>query len=198
MMRRSTWIVLGVAVVLLAATLFWQRTRSNLETSTEATPASNEPKLEFGFAGAQVIEIVIQDSEGATVVLDRNADGFWELEQPEAEMTNSQTVENALSQLLAVNTVSRISSQTALSDLGLDPPAYRLLLRLDDGSEMVINVGKVTPTGSGYYVLTSSEDRALYVVGKYNLEMILNLIQIPPIMTPTPTSESPPQATATP
>jgi hypothetical protein len=198
MLRRSTWAILGLAVILVAATLIWQRTRDNREGTIEATPTAVD-QLKFEFDGAQVSEVVIQDAAGNTVVIARGSDGAWVLLQPGAESTDTQAVENALMQLLSASTVSRLSSQTPLADLGLNPPAYRILLSLEDGSELVVNVGKSTPTGSGYYVLTSSADRALYVVNKFSLETFLEMVQAPPILpTPTSTAEGAPESTATP
>lgn len=206
MLRRSTWVILILAVVLVAATIYWQRTRESRELTVEATPTAVGEQLEFGFSSAQVSEAVIQDAEGNTVVLERGADGAWAVVRPKVERTDSQKVENALMQFLQPQTVSEINAQTALSDLGLDPPAYLVLLRLDDGREVVVNIGKVTPTGSGYYVLNSGKGRGLFVVRTFNLEPFLNLITELPIATPTATPtesatatpEGEPEATATP
>jgi hypothetical protein len=185
-------VILIIAVVLVAATLYWQRTRESRETSLEATPTAVGEQLEFDFTSAQVSDAIIQDADGNSVILERGEDGSWILVQPEAEMTDSQKVENALTQFLDPQTVSQISGQTPLSDLGLDPPAYRILLGLEDGSEEGVNIGKVTPTGSGYYVLVSG--KGFFIIREFSLDQLLNLIIEPPVATPTAT----PTASSTP
>jgi len=197
MLRSSTVIIVVIALILLAATLFWQRTKTDQESVADSTPDSTS-QIDFGFESAEVVEIVIQDAERITLKFVRGEDGFWKFDRSESVITDSQAVDDALSQMLSLQTVTRISSDTPLQDLGLDPPVYRLLLRLEDGGEMVINVGKITPTGGGFYFLTSSVDRAILVVERYNLETLLNLIETPPILTPSPTVEPSAQGTSTP
>ncbi len=202
MMRRSTWVILIIAVVLVAAFVYWQRTRGSREPVVEEATPTAGAQLEFAFTSAQVSEAVLQDADGNTVVLERGSDGSWTLVRPKTNLTDSQAVENALMQFLEPQTVSQLGPETPLSDLGLKPPAYRILLRLDDDSKVVINIGKVTPTGSGYYVLNSGKGRSIFVVSKFNLEEFLGLITEPPIATPTatplPMPEGTPEATAAP
>jgi hypothetical protein len=63
----------------------------------------------------------------------------------------------------------------------------------------VVNVGKSTPTGSGYYVLDSGADRAIYVIGKFNIDAMTGLIYQPPVLpTATTMLEIAPETTPTP
>ena len=93
-------------------------------------------------------------------------------------------VESAVTQLLSLRTLSTMQQVPDLKAIGLDPPAYRILLTLSDGQQITINVGAATPTGSGYYVLVS--ERPLYVVNKYGIDAFLELVDSPPIQ-PLPT-----------
>lgn len=198
MLKRSTWVILIIALVLVAVLVFWQRTPGSREGQAEATPTTGA-QLEFDFTSAEVSEAVIQNAQGDTLILKRGSDGMWQLIQPEAEMTDSQVFEDALSQFLSPHTVSTISSSTALKDLGLEPAEYKIMLRLVDDREVVINVGKSTPTGSGYYVLNSGPNRSINIIGKFNIDTILDMIQEPPVLpTPTATIEGEPQPTVEP
>lgn len=191
MVRRNTWIVLLIAIGLLAITLFWQRTKQSREgdEEVEVIPTqSSKSLITLGDSG--VTGITIQDSDGNTVILERDADSLWGLVFPEAETTDSERVESALTQLLTVKSVASLSSSTPLQDLGLDNPNYRIVLQLENGGQIVINVGKATAINNGYYVLVSDRDRAIYVAGKFNLDEIIGLLDTPPIApTPSPTVE---------
>ena len=62
------------------------------------------------------------------------------------------------------------------------------------GGTMIVQVGDITPTNSGYYV--RKEDGSILVISKYGMESLLNLILYPPYEeTPTP---SPIPSTETP
>jgi hypothetical protein len=87
----------------------------------------------------------------------------------------------------------------------LEPSAYQIVFYLDDGRQILLNIGKETPTGSGYYVLTS--DRKLLIVSKFSLDNLIGYLKKPPLLatvTPTPSSSTPavetsqPSATASP
>jgi hypothetical protein len=89
-------------------------------------------------------------------------------------------------QLASLYTVSRLMEIPQMSAMGLEPPAYRLLVITTDGKQSVVSVGSMTPTQSGYYVLSS--DRNVYIVSKAALDPVLQLIDTPPVMpTPSPT-----------
>ena len=187
MLRRSTVVILVIAIILVVAFVFWQQTRGNRESTAEATPTLGV-QLNFDFSSSEVVEMIVQDRDLNTLTLERE-DGEWKLVRPASDRTDSQAVENAITQLLALRTVSTISSQTPLEDLGLTPPGYIILLRLADGSKVVLNVGDKTPTGSGYYVLSGGANRAIYVIGQFNIDTVLDMIQNPPILpeeTPSP------------
>jgi hypothetical protein len=127
------------------------------------------------------------------VELGRDAQGVWALLYPKAEATDVGAVESAVSQLLSLSVLSDLDEAPSLEAAGLEKPAYRLLIKLDDGSQELMSVGKLTPTGSGYYVLAGN--RGLFLVSKYSLEPFLNLVENPPIQpTPTPAEAATPEA----
>jgi hypothetical protein len=63
----------------------------------------------------------------------------------------------------------------------------------------VLNIGNVTPTGAGYYVLVSQQ--GMSIASKYSLEPILKLLDNPPVKlpdTPSPSDQNLPGAILTP
>jgi hypothetical protein len=184
MIRRTTWIILAIFVILLAGTLIWPRIKK--APKAEATPTtgvSNE--MLFNLGGGTIKALTIQDDQGKTVDLVKNDDQTWSLKLPEAGPADSTTVDSALSQLVTSRTLASPSSVTNLVDFGLEPPRYKFLIVLDNDKQIIVNVGKATPNGSGYYVLTSDQ-RILYVVNKQGLEPVIALLTTPPL-APTPT-----------
>ncbi|MFC1878617.1 DUF4340 domain-containing protein [Chloroflexota bacterium] len=192
MIRRNTWILVVVFALLVAATLFWQRTKGRDDSLTgEVTPLAVDP-LVADLGEASVVGVTLQDVERNTIKLELGDDGEWHLLMPAAP-ADSSAIGATLSQLNGMTALTTLSSSTPLADLGLSPPQKLLVLDLDSGSQFILNIGKATPTGSGYYVLSNASDRKLYVVKKVSLDSILNWLESPPILPPTPmpTAEAP-------
>ena len=182
MIRRSTWVVLVIFAIVLAAAIFWQRAKKS--APVEATPTASSQLL-FDQAGSEIQKVTIQNADGEMVVLERGLDNTWILTVPQTEATDKTTVETAISQLLSSRIVSTLSGDLPLADLGLKPPAYKIAVDFKDGQQSVLYVGKPTSISSGYYVFTGGGDR--YVVSKSNLDAVLQLSITPPILvTPTP------------
>jgi len=194
MIRRNTWIALVIFAVLLAATLYWQQTRgSRVEQPEEDT--SQESSVVFDVGGAQVVGVTVQGSAGKTLRLVKDSESNWRMTVPVENAAENSAVETAITQLLGSTTSTYLSSTTPLEDLGLAVPDKYIVLDLEDGRQVIINIGKITPTGSGYYVLTS--DRKIVVVSTYSLDTVFKLLENPPIQ-PTPTPEVVPEITPTP
>ena len=186
MVRRNTLIVVVVFAVLLAATLFWQRTKGREDSlAGEPTPMAVNP-LVIDIGEMSVTGITLQDAGRNTIKLALGDDGQWQLLIPNAP-ADSSAVDAAITQLRSLTAVTTLSSSTPLADLGLSPAQYVLVLDLDDGGQYILNIGKVTPTGSGYYVLSNASDRGLHVARKAGLDTIINWLETPPVLPPTPT-----------
>jgi hypothetical protein len=187
MIRRSTFILLLVFIVLLAGVAFWQRTKGSEEI--EGTPTAVQEYL-FEING-QITALKITSAEGKVVELSRNDNGEWELIQPENEETDSTTAESTISRLSALRVLTKLETETQdsidLSAVGLDKPSYELSITLDDGSIILTKIGNITPTDSGYYV--SGSGRGILIVDKYGMQSIIDMLDNPPIM-PTPTMDT--------
>ena len=184
MIRRSTLVLLVVFAALVAGAIFWQRSQDKKSPSeATATPGS---QLLFDFKG-NITGLRLERTSGGMLELGRDAQGTWTLIYPKAEATDISAVQGAVSQLISMSVLSTLEEGPTMEAAGLATPAYRLLISLDDGSQVVMNVGNVTPTGAGYYVLVSQQ--GMSIVSKYSLEPFLKLLDNPPVMLPaTPTA----------
>jgi hypothetical protein len=181
MMRRTTWIILAIFIALLAVAWYMQRSQ---EDAVEPTPTPASIDL-FDFEGTQVTSLSLSDDQGNIMVISRNEGGMWELVEPPLPQTDVGAVDAAVTSLASTRVVSTLTSIPPLDAMGLDPPVYKLLIVLDDGEQLIVNVGKAAPTGRGYYLLTS--DRSVFVVSKSGIDALVTLLENPPILaTPQP------------
>ena len=74
---------------------------------------------------------------------------------------------------------------TRAPEFGLEPAQLIARFSLNDGKVETIKVGSKTPTSSGYYVLREG-DPALYLAFVNVPEALENLINQPPLATPSP------------
>jgi hypothetical protein len=196
MIRRSTLVLLVLFVTLAAGAIYWQRSQDKKGTSNAtATPGS---QLLFSFK-ENISGLRLERGSGGILELGRDDQGAWTLIYPKADATDVAAVEGAVSQLISTPVISTLEEGPSMEEAGLATPAYRLLISLDDGSQVVLNIGNVTPTGAGYYVLVSQQ--GMSIASKYSLEPILKLLDNPPVKlpdTPSPSDQNLPGAILTP
>jgi len=192
MIRRNTAIVFGLFILLLAGTLYWQKTMTSSD-SAETTATTPEDLL-LNIDEASLKAISIQDVNNQRVSLRRSDDDKWVIIYPQAEATDEAEVTSAISQFMNVRITSRPQTIPDLETVGLDPAAYTILMETEGGEQVLINVGNLTPTEGGYYVLT--QDRVIYVASKFGLDSLIKFLENPPILvTPTPSATATPEAT---
>jgi hypothetical protein len=180
MVRRSTGILFVVFVVLLLGVLFWQQTKQSEES--KITPTAVQEYL-FDF-DAEITNLIIESPDGKVVEMARDKDGQWALLQPENEDVDISRAETTSTQLMVLRVLAKFDQEVPeKSAVGLDKPSYVITFTLNDGSNIVVHIGDATPTDSGFYV--NVDGRGVFVVEKYGLQTILDLVESPPIM-PTP------------
>lgn len=190
MIRRSTWVVLLVFAVLLAVGFFWQRSQDQKLSEATPTPAeTTEKQFLFDIAG-EVSSLRIEHVGEKSIELVKDENGQWGVAGSPDTAIDSASIEAAVGQLSTMPLVSTLQNIPQLQDLGLEPPAYRVLVIQKDGTQSMASVGNPAPTGSGYYVLTS--DRRVYIVNEFSLQAILDLVDQPlPAPYPQPGGETP-------
>lgn len=183
MIRRNTWIVLLLFVVVAALAFYLQQNKP--EENALATPTA-VPAFLLDVSESSIVGLTVQSADGKQLRLERLSSGEWSLIEPAAEATDTNTAQAAVVQLATVKVVSSPGSLPGLDALNLATATYKILLDLLDGSQIVIDVGKETPTGSGYYVLVSNSNQVV-VAGKSGLDAVIQLLDNPPALaTATP------------
>jgi hypothetical protein len=133
---------------------------------------------------AAIASLMISDNASGKIVrVARDATGQWALVEPKAEYTDISSVVAAVTQLTSLKVTSSISTTENLAEYGLDQPAYTITVNVNDGGQLLAQVGSATATSSGYYVLVPGG--VPQIVAKYGLDAVLKLLSNPPIATPT-------------
>ena len=187
-MRRSTVIYLVLfAIVLGAAYYFNNRQKSaDLETPTETAAP-----IEYLFTSADGLptRIRIASKAGDVVEVARNAENAWALILPEEAAADQGSVEAAATQVTTMRILERVPNLTP-DVVGLDDPEYTMSLQFTSGVERNIEIGVITPTGSGYYV--RGEDNEIVIVSNSAVDSLLGLLtNLPFAPTETPPPASP-------
>ena len=82
MIRRSTWIILGVFLVLVVAVLIWQRVQENQQAQITPTAAVS---YFFDLGDKTIRGISITGPASQSVSATKNADGSWTLTEPSGQ-----------------------------------------------------------------------------------------------------------------
>jgi hypothetical protein len=212
MLQRSTWIVLGIFALLVLGVFLWQRF-GKVDEPVEPTPTVtvvNEMVYDLGeqsIAGFNIVGV-----DGLSISFERDPVSItWIVKDQPAELADSTQIETAVGKLSFLLIDTKLTTQPPLDSMGLDQPTYMITLILSNGEQIVLNVGDLTPTGTGYYVRV--DNNPAVVVAKTDLDSVINLLKTPPLAatytptvtmttTSTPTSTktvtSTPQATSEP
>ncbi len=196
MVRRSTWIVLGIFALLVGFTLLFQRYQAN-KTDTTATATPTVPPVYLYSRGdTQLNDIKIADNTGKYIDLYRDpALASWAIEGVPAEQADTSQIDAISAQLLSLQVQETLTQTLSLAAIGLETPAYTITLTTSAGSTWITYVGIQTAIGSGYYVRDDSGK--VMIVDKTAIDDIISLLQNPPLL-PTATPEVTPTETNSP
>ena len=192
MIRRSTWIVLAVFIILIATVIILQRVEKNQVEEGIEIPVLDTPKpiknlFEFP-EGEAILGLTLKDVDGNLVDIQRqNESADWVLGSPEGDADN-EAINQVISQISTIQIDSALETDLELSVVGLDDPTYIMRLTLSSGKKLTAYVGDVTIAGSSYYARLAGGGPV--IVSKYPVDQVVNLLTTPPIMpTPIPSLE---------
>jgi len=188
MIKRPTLVLLLLLGLIIIA-YFLINKRSSL-TTAEITPSAQSVVLLITDAEGSLQSLHIISSAGQFFQMQRDTSGSWIITSPVPGIADQSLAEAAVTQVGALRIISRIESQTNLKDYGLDTPTDTLEFTFINGLQRIFQVGPLTPTSSGYYLL--NENGNVYIVGRSGIDALLNLLVAPPYAsteTPIPTSE---------
>lgn len=182
MISRTTWILLGILLILLVGLFALQRSGSL--GKAEVTP-TQEPDFLFDLQGKSIIGLRILDRAGKSVEMQKVAGSIWTLVKPEGEPADTGRIESAIEQAGSLRILATLESALELDTIGLNPSAYQIVITLDDKQPQTAFIGNLTATGTGYYGFREGNPEV--VVERANIDSLLSLLTDPPITkTPTP------------
>ncbi len=190
-MRRSTWIYL-LLLLALAGTYYFLNNRE--EPADIAITFEPEAEVSYLFSAEDGVpaSIRVESKAGEIVEVTRDADNAWVLKLPLEASADQGAAEAAASQVTTMRILDSLPD-IDLEIVGLKTPEYTLIVKFRN-VERKVSIGVITPTESGYYVL--SPDGDVVIVSASSVDALLNLLTFPPYLeTPTP---SPIPATETP
>jgi hypothetical protein len=185
MIRRSTWILLVLFMVLAGFAWIFQRYQASKEENrATATTTIALPEI-YQLNGVQVDSVGILDSSGKSVEFKHDAKGIqWIVTDMPIEQVDSPTIGSKLAQLFTLVARDTLNQAPPLDAIGLTLPEYTINMVTADGRTIVTYVGSVTPVGNGYYVRVDSHP--VVIVDKLVMDGILDLFFNPPLKaTPT-------------
>jgi hypothetical protein len=194
MIRRSTWVLLVLFLMVLGAAWGFQRYKT--QQAAKATPTVLETNL-FQVQENTLTSLRVENDQAKVIALGRDPQGMWVITEPKgSQETDTGQVESAVSQLLSLRPLVTMNMPDNLADYGLLKPSYTIILVSNGGEEHVLKIGAEARVSSGYYVQVDGS--APKVVDKYSLDAVTRMISYPPYKsteTPAPGLSGTPGAT---
>ena len=186
-MSYRTTVVLLLVLGALAAYLLW------IEPRTRRGPQSQQASV-YTVDPAQVTAVEVQSGE-ARVRLERVVGGPWRFADGRQEPVDQARLSGrSLGGPIIRRTLADVSD---LGQFGLAPPQATFRLSLQDGSEVMLQLGNRSPDAAMRYV-QKDEPTTVYLVDDFWAQAWLRVVSEPPV-EPTPAPiPSPPPAEATP
>ena len=155
-LQRSTVILVTAALLLGGVVLVTQSGQSDPnQATTEPTDSTATPIYEFAEADVVFLQI---ETDQQTVVFEKDADGFWQMLEPDEGPAEEAAIAFLLSRLVTDGLVNTTTIDAASpADFGLDAPFATVDLTLADGSTHTLIVGDADFSGQNYYALIDPE-----------------------------------------
>lgn len=192
MVRRSTWIVLVLVLILAGVLVYMNREQQIVEEVAQDFPTLPS-YLVIGQAEGMPNRFRLETETGEVIEVGLDMQNEWQVNLPVAGRANQGNLEAAVTKIISMRFSDEMQGISP-SDLGVNPPAQVLTVYMKSGSRHVIEIGDQTPSGIGYYVRLDG-DRLLIVEASAIDTLLASLLPAPYQMTPTP---SPLPHTATP
>lgn len=187
MIRRPTIILLVIFAALLALAFYLRENPQPSEASLTPSPTPYVEVLD-GIDSGEIIGFTLKEAQGNEIVVTRNAEGAWQLENSDQEPLEPGKIEQIRAQIAAMRVMTFLPEDNTLDPgaLGLNAPSYTITVRSNSDRQDVITVGNKTPTGNGYYAQVNGQ--APIVIDINNIDMLVDLIN--ELLLPEPTEES--------
>jgi hypothetical protein len=191
MIRRSTWVIIIIFVLVIGMAVLVEKT-PYFQPSPTTTPTSAPRLLISSISALQLV-----DANGPTVSIKRDAKKTWVAEQPQNALVDQGNITELESQLMSLEILSTPQPSPPADATGLQSPAETITITDTANQQHILKIGKQTPTSSGYYA--QMDQGKPVVVSKTTIDRIVELlggVRATPTAPPQPTSNPP--ATLTP
>lgn len=152
-LQRSTWTLLGVAVILGGYVLVTELSRSQSDSSTVATAGNQDL---FRFEEDDIQSFIVTTAE-ETLAFEKR-EGTWQMTEPVAKKANDATVAFLLNQL-ATGRANSPTEATAeqLTEFGLAEPFATIQVTLANGNTHSLLLGDVNFSGEFRYAIADPD-----------------------------------------
>ncbi len=181
MIRRNTWIVLGVFVVLLLVVVYLPKMQAQATPTIEAPAAPVARVVDFAFEDVQAI--TVSDGFEHQAIYERIDAQTWAMIAPipvPPEGLDVMQVIASIAQLAAWREMTAVAPINDLAAVGLYEPVYTIEALLNDGAIVQVFVGDMTVTQAGYYVRQAGG--LPQVVDSFSVDAVLNLLTRPALL----------------
>ena len=188
MVKRPTWILIVILALVVGVYYILQ---NHPFKKAEPTPTTTGNDLLITQADGVLQSVHIYDKKGNNFQMQRDLSKSWVITAPTSGVADQGLAGAAETQVGALRIVTALETSPEPSAVGLDVPASTLELGFANAKSHKIEVGGVSPTGSGYYV--RYDGGKIYIISQSGIDALLNLLTAPPYpatATPSLTPES--------
>ena len=182
MIRKSTYTLLIILLVLAAVVVFLQRT-PGLNTDMDTLPTSTDSPILINLGDKTITAFTMTDNQGRVLKASLDKQHLWFIDQPSSCQYESDKINYSLSLLRTFKVLVSMEAPPALADVGLLSPTFKLVMTFDDGTTQTLSVGSIVPTATGYYVQVNHD--SVVVVSISSIDSLFNLVSTA-CATPTP------------
>ena len=192
MIRRTTWVLLIVLVVLIGAAWYILGTKPAPVTTTATITPTPSKLLGSSVTSNTIKGLEYKNKSGMVVSIQRQIN-TWLVTEPANSTLTQGNITEIITQLLDLNIQMTLDTPPLSDAIGLTSPAFTMTITTD--TDYVITIGDVTPTGTGYYIQVN-QDKPV-IVNKPGIDRINELFTSAQ-NTPTPIISTTPAEIITP
>ena len=187
MVKRPTWLLLMALALVVVA--YFVIMNHPINTS-QATPTAPATAFLVTQADGVLQSLHIYDNKGNGIQMQRDPSKTWVITAPTSGVADQGLAGAAEAQVGALRIVTILETPPVPSAMGLENPPYTMEMGFISGASHRIEIGNVTPTGSGYYI--RYDGGTIYVIGQSGIDALLKLVKAPPFpATVTPVATIP-------
>ena len=189
MIRRGTLVVLAIFVLLIGVTWYLEWSPAG-KARVRGTPTATAFPRIIILGSGELMKLELKNSSG-NFGIKRNLNETWSFVDDQNTPADQGKIQQMLDTLTGLQSVATVDTKT-LDAFGLVSANQILTIQATNGT-IIMKIGKMTPTTSGYYVQV--DNHSPVVVDKYSIDQILNTMSrqalSPATATPLPVQVMP-------